>query len=58
MEACTADESTIKTLRPSTLEGCVVRVADMIAYIGKDRQDALAMGSSIRFPPSIPRRSA
>ena len=44
VEACTADESTIKTLRPSTLEGCVVRVADMIAYIGKDRQDALAMG--------------
>ena len=40
----------IKTLRPSTLEGCVVRVADMIAYIGKDRQDALAMGSSIAFP--------
>ena len=37
VEACTADESTIKTLRPSTLEGCVVRVADMIAYIGKDR---------------------
>ena len=44
VEACTADETTIKTLRPSTLEGCVVRVADMIAYIGKDRQDALAMG--------------
>ena len=35
VEACTADETTIKTLRPSTLEGCVVRVADMIAYIGK-----------------------
>ena len=44
VEACTADELAIKTLRPSTLEGCVVRVADMIAYIGKDRQDALAMG--------------
>ncbi len=41
---CIADESTIKTLRPSTLEGCVVRVSDMIAYLGKDRQDALAMG--------------
>lgn len=44
VEACNADETTIKTLRPSTLEGCVVRVSDMIAYIGKDRQDALAMG--------------
>ena len=42
--ACNADEQTIKTLRPTTLEGCVVRVSDMIAYIGKDRQDALAMG--------------
>lgn len=26
---------------PSTLEGCVVRVCDMIAYLGKDRQDAV-----------------
>lgn len=25
---------------PSTLEGCVVRISDLIAYIGKDRQDA------------------
>ena len=39
--ACTTDAAHIKTLRPSTLEGCVVRVADMIAYLGKDRQDAL-----------------
>ena len=30
----------IKTLVPSTLEACVVRVCDMIAYLGKDRQDA------------------
>ena len=44
VEACTADESTIKTLRPSTLEGCVVRVADMIAYVGKDRYDAIELG--------------
>ena len=45
VEACNEDESVIKTLRPSTLEGCVVRVADMIAYVGKDRSDALAMGA-------------
>jgi dGTPase len=44
VEACNADERTIKTLRPSTLEGCVVRVSDMIAYVGKDRADALDMG--------------
>lgn len=44
VEACNTDESAIKTLRPSTLEGCVVRVSDMIAYVGKDRADALDMG--------------
>lgn len=43
METCNVDERTIKTLRPATLEGCVVRVSDMIAYIGKDRADALDM---------------
>ena len=26
---------------PSTLEGCVVRISDIIAYLGKDRQDAV-----------------
>ena len=45
VEECTADEQVISTLRPSTLEGCVVRVADMIAYVGKDRQDAMDMGA-------------
>ncbi len=33
-------EEAIKKLIPCTLEGCVVRVCDMIAYLGKDRQDA------------------
>ena len=41
MEACyTQGNSAIKKLVPSTLEGCVVRICDMIAYLGKDRQDA------------------
>lgn len=44
VEACAVDERAIATLRPSTLEGCVVRVSDMIAYIGKDRQDAIDRG--------------
>ena len=44
VERCTADASQIKHLCPSTLEGCVVRVSDMIAYLGKDRNDALDMG--------------
>ncbi|MCD7872441.1 MAG: HD domain-containing protein [Clostridiales bacterium] len=33
-------KSAIEKLVPSTLEGCVVRICDMIAYLGKDRQDA------------------
>ena len=41
---CAADASEIKKLRPSTLEGCVVRVCDMVAYIGKDRLDAIDVG--------------
>ena len=44
VDGCALDESAIKHLRPSTLEGCVVRLADMIAYLGKDRDDAMAMG--------------
>ena len=44
VEKCNYDEQNIKSLRPSTLEGCVVRVSDMIAYLGKDRQDAYEMG--------------
>ena len=41
---CESDVREIKKLRPSTLEGCVVRVSDMIAYIGKDRDDAMKIG--------------
>ena len=38
--ACYTDRQAIAELRPSTLEGCVVRISDIIAYAGKDRQDA------------------
>lgn len=31
----------MRTMRPMTLEGCVVRLSDIIAYVGKDRQDAI-----------------
>lgn len=34
-------DETKKKLIPGTLEACVVRVSDMIAYLGKDRQDAV-----------------
>ncbi len=40
VESCYIDEKNIEHIVPSTLEGCVVRVTDMIAYLGKDRQDA------------------
>lgn len=39
-EACYVDEEVIGKLVPYTLEACVVRICDMIAYLGKDRQDA------------------
>jgi len=40
VEACYTDQDNISKLIPCTLEGCVVRISDMIAYLGKDRQDA------------------
>lgn len=44
VENCYVDKSAIKKLIPATLEGCVVRVSDIIAYLGKDRQDAEKLG--------------
>ncbi|MBR5376904.1 MAG: HD domain-containing protein [Lachnospiraceae bacterium] len=43
-EGCYLDRGAIKKLVPATLEGCVVRVCDIIAYLGKDRQDAEKLG--------------
>lgn len=40
IEACYTNKANVKRLVPSTLEGCVMRVSDIIAYLGKDRQDA------------------
>ena len=37
---CYEDKSYANKLLPSTLEGAVVRVSDIISYLGKDRQDA------------------
>jgi len=38
------DSSVIRSLIPMTLEGCVVRISDMIAYLGRDIDDACALG--------------
>lgn len=35
---------TSKKIRPMTLEGCVVRISDVIAYIGRDVEDAIQLG--------------
>jgi len=40
IEACFADKKNVRKLVPATLEGCVMRISDIIAYLGKDRQDA------------------
>ncbi len=44
IEECYLDIEKNKSLMPSTLEGCVVRICDIIAYLGKDRQDAKKAG--------------
>ena len=44
IEGCYLDKKNIKKLVPSTLEGCVMRISDIIAYLGKDRQDAERAG--------------
>lgn len=41
VEHCYNDRSFADKLMPSTLEGAVVRISDIIAYLGKDRQDAM-----------------
>jgi dGTPase len=33
-----------RATRPATLEGCVVRVADKVAYLGRDLEDAVEVG--------------
>ena len=42
-EKCYKSKENILSLRPMTLEGCVVRISDVISYIGKDIEDAITM---------------
>lgn len=48
-------ENINKTMRPMTLEGCVVRISDVIGYIGRDIEDAIRLGiiSIDKVPNSI-----
>ncbi len=43
LEKCYQDKTYVNKLIPSTLEANVVRISDIIAYLGKDRQDAVRM---------------
>lgn len=52
VELCYIDKDNVKKLIPSTLEGCVVRVSDIIAYLGKDRQDAERAGMGFSYDGS------
>ncbi len=47
-KACYKDYDVLKKLRPMTLEGCVVRISDMIGYIGRDIEDAIEIGMITR----------
>lgn len=42
-KSCYTNKEILKQLKPMTLEGCVVRVSDVIAYIGKDIEDAIRL---------------
>lgn len=44
MENTYHDPDAVKSLVPMTLEGCVVRISDIIGYIGRDIEDAIRIG--------------
>lgn len=50
VSGCYKDIENNKKLIPSTLEGCVVRICDIIAYLGKDRQDAARAHVNLKKP--------
>lgn len=45
LEKSFSEENGSKSIVPMTLEGCVVRICDIIAYIGRDIEDAIVVGS-------------
>ncbi|MBQ6831425.1 MAG: HD domain-containing protein [Oscillospiraceae bacterium] len=54
LEKCYQIPGYANKIQPSTLEGNVVRISDIIAYLGKDRQDAdiIQMVQQNAFPSS------
>lgn len=55
LEKSRADKTYVKSLSPATLEAAVVRISDIIAYLGKDRQDAAKLGvaKETDFTPTV-----
>ena len=55
LEKCYTIPGYANKLQPNTLEGNVVRISDIIAYLGKDRQDAqsIQMVQGSAFPTSV-----
>jgi len=43
-QSCYEDKKNNSNITPMTLEGCVVRVSDGIAYLGRDVEDAIRLG--------------
>ncbi len=41
---CYKNANYVKKLVPMTLEGCVVRISDIIGYLGRDIEDAVRLG--------------
>ena len=52
-ENCYKSKENILSLRPMTLEGCVVRISDVISYIGQDIEDAIIM--NVLKPEELPK---
>lgn len=54
-ENCYKDKKNNSNIMPMTLEGCVVRVSDGIAYLGRDIEDAIRLNiiSESDLPESI-----
>ena len=43
LERCLKEPGYDRKVSPSTMEGCVVRVSDIISYLGKDYDDAVSL---------------
>lgn len=47
-EESTKNSEYAKNIKPMTLEGCIVRISDVIAYLGRDIEDAIMLNRLTR----------